>query len=64
MSVPQADSPLVAILQWCHENLGFSIVPFSMIAVGYLLYLLKLLQLLKQETTVSAREICAVEEKN
>ena len=54
---------LVAMLQWCHENLGFSIVPFSMIAAGYLFYLLKLLRLLKQETTVSAREICAVEEK-
>ena len=53
---------LVSILQWCHGNLGFSIIPFSMIALGYALYLYKLLQLLGGET-VSAREICAVEEK-
>lgn len=54
---------LVSMLQWCHENLGFSIVPFSMIAVGYLFYLCKLLRLLKRETMFSAREVCAVEEK-
>ena len=53
---------LVSILQWCHGNLGFSIIPFSIIAVGYVLYLYKLVQLLGGET-VSARDVCAVEEK-
>ena len=53
---------LISILQWCHGNLGFSIIPFFMIAVGYVFYLYKLIHLLGQET-VSAREICAVEDK-
>ncbi len=54
---------LVSMLQWCHGNLGFSIIPFVMIAVGYVFYILKLVRLLGREPTVSAREIGAVEEK-
>lgn len=53
---------IVPVLQWCYGNLGLSVIPFSLIAGGYVFYLKKLVRLLEADNA-SAREICAVEEK-
>jgi len=53
---------IVTLLQWCYENLGLSVIPFSLIAAGYVFYLKKLVGLLDADNA-SARDICAVEEK-
>jgi hypothetical protein len=53
---------LVPLLQWCYENLGLSVIPFSLIAAGYVFYLKKLVRLL-EANNASSRDICAAEEK-
>ena len=53
---------LVALFQWCYKNLGASVIPFSLVAAGYLFYLKKLENLLAAET-FSTKEIWAVEDK-
>ena len=53
---------LVTFLRWCYENLGLSIIPFSLIAAGYVFYLNKLIKLLNAVTS-SSEEITAIEEK-
>lgn len=63
------DASLVSLLHWCHGNLGFSIIPFALIAAGYFFYLVKLLRHLgnwenaSNGNSVSGRVICATEEK-
>ena len=53
---------LVTFLRWCYENLGFSIIPFFLIALGYVVCLNKLINLLNTSNS-SPEEITAIEEK-
>jgi len=53
---------VAAFLGWCYGNLGLSIIPFSLIAFGYVLYLKRFIQLLETQG-ISSKEIFTMEEK-
>ncbi|WP_049785017.1 hypothetical protein [Desulfotalea psychrophila] len=53
---------LIPVLYWCHDNLGFSIIPFALIACLYILYLFRLQRAL-DSTATSPEKIYPLEEK-
>lgn len=61
LSSTAGDIP-IAVLRWCHTNLGLSTIPFALVSVGFFYYLQQLLRLLA-EREGNATAILAVEEK-
>ena len=53
---------LTSVLGWCHDNLGFSIIPFALITCIYTLYLFRLRKAL-DKAGPSPTEIYPLEEK-
>lgn len=53
---------VVHLLHWSVDNLGLSVIPFGLTAIFYIIYLVRLRQLLASDTP-SSEDVCAVEEK-